>query len=66
MTYVEIGMGPSGLPIRWVLSRARLDGLQFFARVGSAGPFIAHHSLVEALDRAGITGITVRPARTNP
>lgn len=58
--------GPSGLPIRWVLARHKLDGLHFFARERSAGPVIAHHSLVDALQRAGITGITAKPARITP
>lgn len=55
--------GPSGLPIRWVLSRPKLDGLHFFARPGAAGPFLAHHTLHHALQAAGITGITANPAR---
>lgn len=55
--------GPSGLPIRWYLSRPKLDGLHFFARSRSAGPFLAHYTLHDALRDAGITGITAVPAR---
>lgn len=54
--------GPSGLPIRWVLSRPKLDGLHFFARARNAGPFLVHHVLHDALRDAGITGITATPA----
>ena len=55
--------GPSGSPIRWFLAREKLEGLHFFARARSAGPFLAHHSLVDALVSAGISGFTAVPAR---
>src|SRR5690606_12263080 len=37
--------GPSGLPIRWVLSRPKLAGLRFFAREGAAGPVIVDDTM---------------------
>lgn len=58
--------GPSGLPIRWVLSRAKLDGLHFFARAEASGTVIVAELLLNALRDAGVTGLDVRPVRTNP
>lgn len=55
--------GPSGLPIRWVLSRPKLAGLRFFAREGAAGPVIVDDTMLTALQAAGLTGFTATPAR---
>ncbi len=55
--------GPSGLPIRWVLSRPKVEGLQFFARTRSSGSFLVSEQLRDALVEAGITGMDIRRAR---
>ncbi len=55
--------GPSGLPIRWVLSRPKLHGLRFFARYGSSGSILVDTTMLRALQSAGLTGFTTRPAR---
>ena len=55
--------GPSGLPIRWVLSRPKLTGLHFFARPRAAGPVIVADTLLTAMQDAELTGLDIRPAR---
>jgi hypothetical protein len=55
--------GPSGLPIRWVLSRSKLAGLRLFAREGSAGPVVVDDVMLTALQAASLTGFTATPAR---
>lgn len=55
--------GPSGLPIRWVLSRPKLAGLHFFARPRAAGPVIVDEALLTAMQDAGLTGLDIRTVR---
>ena len=54
--------GPSGLPIRWVLDREKLEGLSVF-HVPKASGIIVSSSIAEALDAANLTGYRTQVAR---
>lgn len=56
-------LGPSGLPIRWVLSRSKLEGLHFFARPRAAGPVLVVDTLLDAMQAAMLTGLDIRAVR---
>lgn len=55
--------GPSGLPTRWALSRAKLEGRHFVARWRSAGTAIISEVMRTALIEAEVTGVDVRSVR---
>ena len=55
--------GPSGLPIRWVLDRRKLDGLGVFVVPGLSGHYLIHERVGRALAEAGATGYTSEAAR---
>jgi hypothetical protein len=55
--------GPTGLPVCWVLSRPKLEGLHFFARPNAAGPVIVVDTLLDAMQGAGLTGLDIRTVR---
>ncbi|WP_150118070.1 hypothetical protein [Cellulomonas sp. B6] len=55
--------GPGGLPIRWVLSRAKLKDHRVFALPNLSKIVIVSGDVVDALKDAGLTGIAVTPAR---
>ncbi|NTW41066.1 MAG: hypothetical protein HGA44_14530 [Cellulomonadaceae bacterium] len=57
--------GPSGLPIRWVLSKNKCQGHSVFALHGVQGQTIVAEPLLAALLEAGITGIAAEPARVD-
>lgn len=56
--------GPSGLPIRWVLSRAKLRGHRVFTLPNLSQIVIVTRDVLDALRAAGLTGIADTPART--
>ncbi len=60
-TYTD--WGPSGLPIRWVLSRAKLDRHALFAPFGVGVVMIARDDVATAMKNAGLRGIAYRPPR---
>ena len=55
--------GPSGLPMRWVLSRAKLDGHSVFIVPRLTDIVIVADHVLDALRQAGVTGYTADPAR---
>ena len=55
--------GPSGLPIRWVLSRAKLHGHHVFTLPELSKIVIVTGDVLTALRKAGLTGIEATPAR---
>lgn len=55
--------GPSGLPIRWVLDRAKLDGHHVFIVPKLNDITIVTGEVLAALTDAGLTGIGVERAR---
>lgn len=56
--------GPSGLPIRWVLDRRKLDGLGVFVVPGLSAHYLIHERIGAALAEAGATGYTSERARS--
>jgi hypothetical protein len=56
--------GPSGLPIRWVLDRQKLDGLGVFVVPGLSAHYLIHERVGRALAAAGATGYTSQRARS--
>jgi hypothetical protein len=55
--------GPSGLPIRWVLSGPALAGRRVFALAESVLGVLVHEEVNQAMREAGITGARIDPAR---
>ncbi|UZN02682.1 hypothetical protein [Cellulomonas sp. S1-8] len=55
--------GPSGLPIRWVLDRAKLDGHRVFIVPELNDITIVTDDVLAALNDAGLTGIGSERAR---
>lgn len=55
--------GPSGLPIRWVLDRAKLDGHHVFIVPKLNNIIIVTGKVLVALVDAGLTGFSVERAR---
>lgn len=56
--------GPSGLPIRWVLDRRKLDGLGVFVVPGLSAHYLVNERIGAALAEAGATGYTSERARS--
>ena len=56
--------GPSGLPIRWVLDRRKLNGLGVFVVGGLSAHYVIHERIGRALAEAGATGYTSQRARS--
>lgn len=59
----ETTWGPSGSPMRWVLSCAKLDGLSVFIVPGTVDPVIVSPAVLEGLRLIGATGFDAKPAR---
>jgi len=59
----ETTWGPSGLPMRWVLSCGKLDGLSVFIVPGLRDLVIVSPAVLEDLQRIGATGYKAEPAR---
>jgi hypothetical protein len=55
--------GPSGLPVRWVLSRAKLRGHRVFTLPNLSQIVIVTGDVLAALRATGLTGIADTPAR---
>ncbi len=55
--------GPSGLPIAWVLSPEKMQGISFITRPQHSGTLIVSGDIMRALRRAKLTGFTVMRAR---
>lgn len=55
--------GPSGLPIRWVLSLEKIKGLQFFSPPFVSRSVIVSESLLRVMKDAGLTGLRIQRAR---
>lgn len=58
--------GPSGGPIRWVLSRTAISGRAFFPSHAYAKNVVVDEALFEALVAAGFTGLDIDRARVVP
>lgn len=58
--------GPSGLPIRWALSRAKMQGVGVTVRPHTCGDLIVDASIMKALRRAKLTGFRSMKARITP
>jgi hypothetical protein len=57
-------IGPSGLPIRWVLARPKLHGLGVLVVPHLYDLYVIHERIGAALAEAGATGYTSKPARS--
>ncbi|WP_448061166.1 hypothetical protein [Cellulomonas hominis] len=57
--------GPSGLPIRWVLSVDKCRGHQVFVVPGTQMQTLITRPVLDALTQADLTGFTATPARTD-
>jgi hypothetical protein len=55
--------GPSGLPVRWVLSETKLKDVAVTSLPHESGDFIVSADIMRALRRAKLTGYTVMRAR---
>jgi len=60
-TYTD--WGPSGLPIRWVLSRTKLDRHSVFAPFGVGVVMIVRDDVATAMKAEGLTGIAYKKPR---
>lgn len=57
--------GPSGLPIRWVLSRSKIAGRSFFPSHDFAKNVVVDEALLAALRAADLTGLDIDRARVS-
>lgn len=55
--------GPSGLPMRWVLARAKLDGHAVFIVPQLSDIVIVTDRVLDALRESGVAGYIATPAR---